>query len=73
MDKIEAQKNLKTLIENEDNLTEVLKHLVALEEILKNYNHLFSSYAFKQECIAKLNKVREQIRNIEWQLKNSFR
>lgn len=69
MDIIDAKRNMKTLCENEHDLKEALKHLVALDEILKNYNHLFSSYAFKQECILKLNKVKEQISNIEWQLK----
>lgn len=51
MDKIEARKNLDILKANRKRLEE--------------YNHLFSSHAFKQECQIALRKVCEQIGNIE--------
>ena len=54
MDVIEAQKNLKILNENRARLI--------------NYNHLFSSYAFKEMCGAELRKVNKQIHGIEEQL-----
>ena len=54
MDVIEAQKNLKILNENRARLI--------------NYNHLFSSHAFKQDCGAELKKIGRQIYNIEKQL-----
>ena len=33
-----------------------------------NYNHLYSSYAFKEMCGAELRKVNKQIHSIEEQL-----
>lgn len=54
MDKIEARKNLDILKANRKRLEE--------------YNHLFSSYAFKQECQIALRKTVEQIGNIEVKL-----
>ena len=54
MDRVEAQKNLKILNEN-------LARLI-------NYNHLFSSYAFKEMCGAELRKINKQIHCIETQL-----
>lgn len=54
MDKIEARKNLDILKANRKRLEE--------------YNHLFSSHAFKQECQIALRKVCEQIGNIEVKL-----
>ena len=54
MDVIEAQKNLKILNENQARLI--------------NYNHLFSSYAFKEMCGAELRKINKQIHCIETQL-----
>lgn len=55
MDKIEARKNLDILKANRKRLEE--------------YNHLFSSHAFKQECQIALRKTVEQIGNIEVRLK----
>ena len=54
VDRVKAIKNL-----------EILKEEQAL---LMNYNHLFSSHAFKQDCEAELNKIGRQIYNIEKQL-----
>ena len=54
MDTVEAQKNLKILNENRARLI--------------NYNHLFSSYAFKEMCGAELRKINKQIHCIETQL-----
>lgn len=54
MDVIEAQKNIKILNENRARLI--------------NYNHLFSSYAFKEMCGAELRKINKQIHCIETQL-----
>ena len=54
MDRVEAQKNLKILNENRARLI--------------NYNHLFSSYAFKAMCGAELRKINKQIHCIETQL-----
>ena len=54
MDKIEARKNLDILKANRKRLEE--------------YNHLFSSHAFKQECQIALRKTVEQIGNIEVKL-----
>ena len=54
MDRVEAQKNLKILNENRARLI--------------NYNHLFSSYAFKEMCGAELRKINKQIHCIETQL-----
>lgn len=55
MDKIEAQKNLVNYKEN-------IRHIDAL-------NHLNSSYAFKQACIAERKELVKRIQNIEWQMK----
>lgn len=33
-----------------------------------NYNHLYSSYAFKESCSAELRKINKQIHGIEEQL-----
>ena len=54
VDRVEASKNL-----------EILK---ANQARLMNYNHLFSSHAFKQDCGAELKKIGRQIYNIEKQL-----
>ena len=54
VDRVEASKNL-----------EILK---ANQARLMNYNHLFSSHAFKQDCGAELKKISRQIYNIEKQL-----
>ena len=54
VDRVEAQKNLKILNENRARLI--------------NYNHLFSSYAFKEMCGAELHKINKQIHCIETQL-----
>lgn len=54
MDIIEAKRNLETLERNRIRLV--------------NYNHLFSSYAFKEMCGAELRKVNKQIHGIEEQL-----
>lgn len=54
VDRVEASKNL-----------EILK---ANQARLMNYNHLFSSHAFKQDCGAELRKISRQICNIEKQL-----
>lgn len=54
VDRVEAYKNL-----------EILK---ANQARLMNYNHLFSSYAFKEMCGAELRKVNKQIHGIEEQL-----
>ena len=35
---------------------------------LMNYNHLFSSHAFKQDCGAELRKINKQIHGIAEQL-----
>ncbi len=57
VDKVEAKKNLDILKQNQ-------KHLM-------NYNHLFSSHQFKQECVATLRKTTDQIKSLEYQLRNS--
>ena len=54
VDRVEAFKNL-----------EILK---ANQTRLMNYNHLFSSHAFKQDCAAELKKISKQIAGIEKQL-----
>lgn len=54
VDRVEAFKNL-----------EILK---ANQTRLMNYNHLFSSHAFKQDCAAELKKISKQITGIEKQL-----
>jgi hypothetical protein len=54
VDRVEASKNL-----------EILK---ANQARLMNYNHLFSSHAFEQDCGAELKKIGRQIYNIEKQL-----
>ena len=54
MDTIEAKRNLEVLERNRSRLM--------------NYNHLFSSYAFKEMCGAELRKVNKQIHGIEEQL-----
>ena len=54
VDRVEASKNL-----------EILK---ANQARLMNYNHLYSSYAFKAMCGAELREVKKQIHGIEEQL-----
>jgi len=54
MDTIEAKRNLEVLEKNRSRLM--------------NYNHLYSSYAFKEMCGAELRKVNKQIAGIEEQL-----
>ena len=54
MDIAEAKRNL-----------EILK---ANQARLMNYNHLFSSHAFRQDCIGELRKIGRQIASIEKQL-----
>ena len=54
VDRVEASKNL-----------EILK---ANQARLMNYNHLFSSHAFRQDCIGELRKIGKQIASIEKQL-----
>ena len=54
MDIIEAKRNLEVLEKNRSRLM--------------NYNHLYSSYAFKEMCGAELRKVNKQIHGIEEQL-----
>lgn len=51
MDHIEANKNLKLLKENRIRLL--------------NYNHLFSSNAFENNCAEQLKNINKQITNIE--------
>ena len=51
MDIIEAKRNLEVLEKNRSRLM--------------NYNHLYSSYAFKEMCGAELRKVNKQIHSIE--------
>ena len=54
MDIVEAKRNLELLEKNRSRLM--------------NYNHLYSSYAFKESCGAELRKVNKQIHGIEEQL-----
>ena len=54
MDIIEAKRNLEILEKNRIRLM--------------NYNHLYSSYAFKEMCGAELRKANNQIHSIEEQL-----
>ena len=54
MDIVEAKRNLELLEKNRSRLM--------------NYNHLFSSYVFKETCGAELRKVNKQIHGIEEQL-----
>ena len=54
VDRVEAIKNL-----------EILK---ANQARLMNYNHLFSSHAFRQDCAGELRKIGRQIASIEKQL-----
>lgn len=54
VDRVEAYKNL-----------EILK---ANQARLMNYNHLYSSYAFKEMCAAELREVGRKMANIEKQL-----
>ena len=54
MDIVEAKRNL-----------EIFK---ANQARLMNYNHLFSSHAFRQDCIGELRKIGRQIASIEKQL-----
>ncbi|MEK5787687.1 MULTISPECIES: hypothetical protein [Acinetobacter] len=54
MDIVEAKRNLELLGKNRSRLM--------------NYNHLFSSYAFKESCGAELRKINKQIHCIEEQL-----
>ena len=54
MDIVEAKRNLELLEKNRSRLM--------------NYNHLYSSCAFKEMCGAELRKVNKQIHGIEEQL-----
>jgi hypothetical protein len=54
VDRVEASKNLEILKANQARLI--------------NYNHLFSSYAFKEMCGAELHKINKRIHCIETQL-----
>ena len=54
VDRVEAYKNL-----------EILK---ANQARLMNYNHLFSSHAFRQNCAAELREISRKMANIEKQL-----
>lgn len=54
MDIVEAKRNLELLGKNRSRLM--------------NYNHLFSSYAFRESCGAELRKINKQIHGIEEQL-----
>ena len=54
MDIVEAKRNLELLEKNRSRLM--------------NYNHLYSSYAFKEMCLAELRKVNKQIHGIEEKL-----
>ena len=54
MDIVEAKRNLELLEKNRFRLM--------------NYNHLYSSYAFKEMCLVELRKVNKQIHGIEEQL-----
>ena len=54
VDRVEASKNLEILKANQIRLL--------------NYNHLFSTYAFKQNCAAELREIGRQIYNTEKQL-----
>lgn len=54
VDRVEAKRNLELLEKNRSRLM--------------NYNHLFSSYAFREMCGAELRKVNKQIHGIEEQL-----
>ena len=54
MDIVEAKRNLELLEKNRSRLM--------------NYNHLYSSCAFKEMCLAELRKVNKQIHGIEEQL-----
>ena len=54
MDTVEAKRNLELLEKNRSRLM--------------NYNHLFSSYAFRESCGAELRKISKQIHGIEEQL-----
>ena len=54
VDRVEASKNL-----------EILK---ANQARLMNYNHLFSSHAFRQDCIGELREIGRQIASIGKQL-----
>ena len=54
VDTVEAKRNLEVLEKNRSRLM--------------NYNHLYSSYAFKEMCGAELRKINKQIHCIETQL-----
>ena len=54
VDRVEAKRNLEILKANQIRLL--------------NYNHLFSSHAFRQNCAAELREIGRQIYNIEKQL-----
>ncbi|RLL30747.1 hypothetical protein D9K80_15550 [Acinetobacter cumulans] len=54
MDIIEAKRNLEVLERNRSRLM--------------NYNHLYSSYAFRRSCGAELRKINKQIHGIAEQL-----
>lgn len=54
MNKIELENNLKV---HKDNLIRLL-----------NYNHLYSTYQFKQACEIEIRKVKQMVANIEEQL-----
>lgn len=51
VDRVEASKNLELLKANQSRLM--------------NYNHLYSSHAFRQDCGAELRKIGKQIASIE--------
>ena len=51
VDRVDASKNLELLKANQARLM--------------NYNHLYSSYAFRQDCGAELRKIGKQIASIE--------
>lgn len=54
VDRVEASKNLEILKSNQTRLM--------------NYNHLFSSHAFRQNCAAELREIGRKMANIEKQL-----
>ena len=59
MDLVEAKRNLEVLEKNRSRLM--------------NYNHLYSSYAFKEACSAELRKINKQIHGIAEQLNAKYK
>lgn len=59
MDVVEAKRNLETLERNRSRLM--------------NYNHLFSSYAFREVCNYELRKINKQIHDIAEQLNAQYK